>query len=127
MLRFSEYLEEENKKPRAAKGLIYQTDVYGAKGYFGQCKEPGCDHKTKTYDRITQAQNAIKKHHQKHFKVNESGPFAGKPKKLKPLKDRLKGGIPGDPRAVNLKAWMDEKKRRKAEYMKNREKRDENS
>lgn len=55
--------------------------------------------------------------------LNESGPLR-KPKKLKPLKDRLKGGIPG---AVNLNAWMDEKKRRKVEYMKNREKRDENT
>jgi hypothetical protein len=66
-----EGLSEEEKKPRTAKALIYQTDMYGAKGYYGQCKEPGCDHKTKTYDRAVQAQNAIKKHHQDHFKVTE--------------------------------------------------------
>lgn len=65
-------VEEEDKKPRTAKALIYQTDMYGAKGYYGQCKEPGCDHKTKTYDRAVQAQNAIKKHHQEHFKVTET-------------------------------------------------------
>ena len=65
-------VEEEEKKPRTAKALIYQTDMYGAKGYYGQCKEPGCDHKTKTYDRAVQAQNAIKKHHQDHFKVTET-------------------------------------------------------
>ena len=67
-----EGLSEEEKKPRTAKALIYQTDMYGAKGYYGQCKEPGCDHKTKTYDRAVQAQNAIKKHHQEHFKVTET-------------------------------------------------------
>lgn len=60
-------VKEENK-PRTAKALIYQTDMYGAKGYYGQCKEPGCDYKTRTYDRAAQAQNAIKKHHQDHFK-----------------------------------------------------------
>lgn len=65
-------VEEEDKKPKTAKALIYQTEVYGAKGYYGQCKEPGCDHKTKTYDRAVQAQNAIKKHHQEHFKVTET-------------------------------------------------------
>ena len=62
-----ESVAEEEKKQKTAKALIYQTEVYGAKGYYGQCKEPGCDHKTKTYDRAVQAQNAIKKHHQKHF------------------------------------------------------------
>lgn len=60
--------QAEEKKPRTAKALIYQTDVYGAKGYYAQCKESGCDHKTKSYDRAVQAQNAIKKHHQEHFK-----------------------------------------------------------
>lgn len=64
---------EEEKKPKTAKALIYQTDVYGAKGYYGQCKESGCDHKTRTYDRISQAQNAIKKHHQEHFNNIEEG------------------------------------------------------
>jgi len=58
----------------------------------------------------------------------ESGPFSGKPKKLEPLKDRIarvsKGAGPG---AVNLNDWLADKKRRKAEYMKNRERRDENT
>jgi len=67
-----ESVAEEEKKQKTAKALIYQTEVYGAKGYYGQCKEPGCDHKTKTYDREVQAQNAIKKHHQEHFKVTET-------------------------------------------------------
>lgn len=67
-----EGISEEENKPKSAKALIYQTEMYGAKGYYGQCKEPGCDHKTRTYDRIQQAQNAIKKHHQEHFKVTET-------------------------------------------------------
>ncbi len=60
--------------------------------------------------------------------LGESGPFSGKPKKLEPLKDRIarvsKGAGPG---AVNLNDWLADKKRRKAEYMKNRERRDENT
>ena len=69
---YAKRFNEEENKPKTAKALIYQTEMYGAKGYYGQCKEPGCDHKTKTYDRVQQAQNAIKKHHQEHFKVTET-------------------------------------------------------
>jgi hypothetical protein len=73
--------EEEGlveEKPKTAKALIYQTDMYGAKGYYGQCKESGCDFKTKSYDRPQQAQAAIKKHHQEHFKqgVAEAMPMS---------------------------------------------------
>jgi len=59
--------------------------------------------------------------------LGESGPFSGKPKKLEPLKDRIARASRGVPGGVDLKAWMDDKKRRKAEYMKNRERRDENT
>ena len=72
-----EGISEEENKPKTAKALIYQTDMYGAKGYYAECKEPGCDHKTKTYDRAVQAQNAIKKHHQEHFKNVGEGYRAG--------------------------------------------------
>ena len=74
---YAKRFNEEENKPKTAKALIYQTEMYGAKGYYGQCKEPGCDHKTKTYDRVQQAQNAIKKHHQEHFKGVEEGYSAG--------------------------------------------------
>ena len=67
-----EGLSEEEKKPRTAKALIYQTDMYGAKGYYAECKEPGCDWKSKSYDRIKQAQDSAKKHGQEHFKVTET-------------------------------------------------------
>lgn len=70
--RFINMVAEEEKKPRAAKGLVYQTDVYGAKAYHAKCSEPSCDWQSKRYDRITQAQAAIKKHHEnEHFKINE--------------------------------------------------------
>lgn len=58
---------EEPRKPRTAKALIYQTDMYGAKGYFAKCVEPDCDWKSRAYDRIQQAQAAAKKHGQQHF------------------------------------------------------------
>ena len=77
--------------------------------------------------------------------LGESGPLSGKPKKLKPLtpkkpeplRDRLarinKRGA-GSPGAVKIKDWLADKKRRVAEYkkereerMKNRERRDENT
>ena len=67
--RFVNFVAEE-EKPRMAKGLIYQSDVYGAKAYHAQCSEPGCGWQSKRYDKITQAQAAVKKHHEhEHFKI----------------------------------------------------------
>lgn len=73
----AEVSESEESKPRSAKALIYQTDMYGAKGYFAECAEPGCDWKSKSYDRITQAQASAKKHGQEHFKNMKEGYRAG--------------------------------------------------
>ena len=65
----SKPVNEENKKPRTAKAAIIETDFYGAKGYHAQCKEHGCEWKSRPYDRIQQAQAAAKRHHVKeHFK-----------------------------------------------------------
>jgi len=70
--RFVNFVAEEEKKPRVAKGLVYETDVYGAKAYHAGCSESGCGWQSKRYDKITQAQAAMKKHHEnEHFKVNE--------------------------------------------------------
>lgn len=70
--RFVNFVAEEEKKPRMAKGLVYETDVYGAKAYHAGCSESGCGWQSKRYDKITQAQAAMKKHHEnEHFKVNE--------------------------------------------------------
>lgn len=70
--RFVNFVAEEEKKPRVAKGLVYETDVYGAKAYHAGCSESGCGWQSKRYDKITQAQAAMKKHHKnEHFKVNE--------------------------------------------------------
>jgi len=70
--RFINFVAEEEKKPRVAKGLVYETDVYGAKAYHAGCSESGCGWQSKRYDKITQAQAAMKKHHEsEHFKVNE--------------------------------------------------------
>jgi hypothetical protein len=70
--RFANFVAEEEKKPRVAKGLVYETDVYGAKAYHAGCSESGCGWQSKRYDKITQAQAAMKKHHEnEHFKVNE--------------------------------------------------------
>lgn len=70
--RFINFVAEEENKPRVAKGLVYETDVYGAKAYHAGCSESGCGWQSKRYDKITQAQAAMKKHHEnEHFKVNE--------------------------------------------------------
>lgn len=69
--RFVNFVAEEEKKPRTAKALIYQTDVYGAKAYHAKCVEPNCEWQSKRYDKITHAQAAAKKHGQEHFKVKE--------------------------------------------------------
>lgn len=69
--RFVNFVAEEEKKPRIAKALIYQTDVYGAKAYHAKCVEPNCEWQSKRYDKITHAQAAAKKHGQEHFKVKE--------------------------------------------------------
>jgi hypothetical protein len=70
--RFANFVAEEEKKPRVAKGLVYETDVYGAKAYHAGCSESGCGWQSKRYDKITQAQAAMKKHHEnEHFKANE--------------------------------------------------------
>ena len=70
--RFVNFVAEEENKPRVAKGLVYETDVYGAKAYHAGCSESGCGWQSKRYDKITQAQAAMKKHHEnEHFKVNE--------------------------------------------------------
>ena len=70
--RFINFVAEEEKKPRVAKGLVYETDVYGAKAYLAGCSQSGCGWQSKRYDKITQAQAAMKKHHEnEHFKVNE--------------------------------------------------------
>jgi len=70
--RFVNFVAEEENKPRVAKGLVYETDVYGAKEYHAGCSESGCGWQSRRYDKITQAQAAMKKHHEnEHFKVNE--------------------------------------------------------
>ena len=70
--RFVNFVAEEEKKPRVAKGLVYETDVYGAKAYHAGCSESGCGWQSKRYDKIGQAQAAMKKHHENnHFKANE--------------------------------------------------------
>ena len=70
--RFVNFVAEEENKPRVAKGLVYETDVYGAKAYHAGCSESGCGWQSKRYDKIAQAQAAMKKHHKsEHFKVNE--------------------------------------------------------
>lgn len=69
--RFVNFVAEEERKPRTAKALIYQTDVYGAKAYHAKCVEPNCEWQSKRYDKITHAQAAAKKHGHEHFKLKE--------------------------------------------------------
>ena len=58
----------EGNKQSSAKTGIYQSEVYGTKAYHSKCLEKGCDWESRRFDRIKQAQDAAKKHAQKHFK-----------------------------------------------------------
>jgi len=57
------------------KSAIYSTDVYGSTAYHAKCLEPGCGWESKRYDSIKLAQNAAKKHAEKHFKQGVSEGF----------------------------------------------------
>lgn len=68
MKSFRTFSEEQAPRKKPLKAAVMETEFYGAMGYHGRCLEPGCEWKSKPYNRANQAVAAIKKHHREHLR-----------------------------------------------------------
>lgn len=68
----------------STKSGIYQTDVYGTKAYFAKCMEQDCGWKSKSFDRIKQAQQAAQKHAEQHVNKKDLDEAESNPAYMSP-------------------------------------------